>query len=143
MKKQIPVWLLIVCFLIFNLILLGYHKAYSQRNEEVAKEMEPYNPWQAPKAVIDNTINKVLPFDVPTDTKIKQDEELCFKECAQERDVLLQYSKTEVDKGYAWADYQKCVQECPEKVANQNKTFQGDSFNQEKQYPPGSAPSLE
>lgn len=143
-KQPVSIWLFIVCLSILSLVLFSFHKGYSQtRDEETAKEMEQYNPWQAPKSVIDNTVNQVLPFQIPTDSKIAMDERACFEGCAQERDRLLQESASELDRGHAWAQFQKCKSECPEKVANQNRAMEQDVFNKEERYPAGSAPSID
>lgn len=140
MEPQTSRWLFVIMSLVLGLVLFSALNGFSQtRDKETAKEVETYNPWKVPKAVIDNTVNQVSPIEIPTETKIRQDEDRCFKTCEKEKDELLKNSYTELDRGYSWATYQKCVKECPEKVANQNKAMQGGTFDEELRYPAGSA----
>lgn len=113
---------------------LGYGQT---RDEETAKEMEKLNPLKPAADVIDQTVNKVLPFEIPTESKLKQDEKICFESCKHERDYLLKKSSSEIDRGHSWAMFNKCRAECPEKVANENKSVNQDAFNQDR-YPAGS-----
>ena len=141
--KSYSIWLVSVCTLVFALSIFSY-KADSQmkRDEETAKEVDKINPMkpagEATKAVIDNTVNKVLPVEIPTDSKLVQDEKACYETCKQEKDKMLKSASTEVDKGRTWAQYHRCKSDCPEKVANKNREVERGVFNEER-YPAGSA----
>lgn len=132
-KGKIAIIMLFGFFMIAQGILIA-----QTRDEETANEMEKLNPLKPAADVIDNTVNKVLPFDIPTKSKIKEDEKICFEGCRHERDYLLKKSSSEVDRGHSWAMYNKCRSDCPEKIANENSTLNPDAFHQER-YPAGSA----
>ena len=143
-SKSSAVWLGLVCVTLFVLTLvLVRHSAFSQtRDEETAKEVEKINPLKpaadATKTVIDNTVNKILPIDIPTDSKLVQDEKACYDSCAQQKARSLKNSVNDVDRGHAWTAYRQCKSDCPEKVANKNRSTERDPFTKEERYPAGS-----
>ena len=106
--------------------------------DNLAKEVDKINPIKPVGRAIDQTVNKVSPIQIPTESKLVQDERACYQHCAQERDGLLRNSRSEVDRGQAWASYHKCQSSCPEKAANQNKDMERGAFSKDRN-PAGSA----
>ena len=137
--KSYALWLFFISLMICALTLVSATKnAHSQvtRDEETAKEVDKINPIKPVGEVIDQTINQVSPIKVPTESKLVQDERACYQSCTQERDGLLRKSRSEVDRGQAWASYHKCKSSCPEKAASQNKDMEPGARDR---YPTGSA----
>ena len=137
--KAYAVWLFFISLVICVLTLVSVAKdAHSQvkRDEETAKEVDKINPIKPVGEAIDKTVNKVSPIKVPTESKLVQDERACYQSCAQEKDALLKRSRSEVDRGQAWASYHKCKSSCPEKAASQNRDMERGTF--QDRYPAGS-----
>lgn len=138
--KSYAGWLFFISFVICALTWVSVAKdAHSQvkRDEETAKEVDKINPIKPVGEAIDKTINKVSPIKIPTESKLVQDERACYQSCASERDQLLRRSRSEVDRGHAWASYHKCKSLCPEQAASQNKGMERGSFSRDR-YPTGS-----
>ena len=139
--KSYALWLFFISLMICALTLVSVaNNSHSQvtRDEETAKEVDKINPIKPVGEAIDQTINKVSPIKVPTQSKLVQDERACYQSCAQERDAWLRKSRSEVDRGQAWASYHKCKSSCPEKAASQNKDMERGAFSRDR-YPTGSA----
>ena len=137
-------WLFLISFLIFALTVLSFEtKLHSQlkRTEEGAKELEQYNPGTAvkegTKKVLDNTVHQVLPFEIPTDSKLTKEEQLCYSNCKSRRDEALKASKDKGERGGAWTDYRSCVDQCPEKAASRTDGNRG-VFDEAGRVPAGS-----
>ncbi|MBI4040526.1 MAG: hypothetical protein HY390_01530 [Deltaproteobacteria bacterium] len=138
-------WFLILTVALFSLTLLSTLKsghAQMKRDETTAKEVDKINPVKpvkdATKKILDKTVHQVLPFEIPTDSKITKEEEACYRSCAQERDLNLKNSRDEVERGRAWALYRTCKDGCPEKAAAQTPTSERGVFGKEERTPAGS-----
>ncbi len=139
--KSYTLWLFFISLMICALTLVSAEKdarPQGTRDEETAKEVDKINPIKPVGEVIDQTINKVSPIKVPTESKLVQDERACYQGCANERDQLLRRSRSEVDRGQAWSSYHKCKSSCPEKAASQNRDVERGAFSKDR-YPAGSA----
>lgn len=134
-----------VVLLLIALLSLTGNDALTQakRSEATAEEVRSVNPLspaaEVTGTVLDNTVNQVLPFDMSTESQLVRDESDCYRSCEQERNRLIQQSSSEVDRGYAWNNYYRCKEECPEKAGSKNSAQSDRSVFSPERAPAGSA----
>lgn len=134
-----------VILLLIAVLSLTGNDALTQakRNEATAEEVKSVNPLtpaaEVTGAVLDNTVNQVLPFDMSTESQLVRDETDCYRSCQQQRDQLIKQSSSEVDRGYAWSSYYRCKEECPEKAGQKNSAQSDRSVFSPERAPAGSA----
>jgi hypothetical protein len=143
--KTYSSWLFIISFLIFALTVVSFnHLGYAQmqRDENMSKEVEKINPAtpvkDATKKVLDNTVHKILPIEIPTQSKLVEDEKSCYRACNASKDENLKAATDQFARGHAWSEYRSCKEDCPKKAAAISNEALGDGFSKDR-YPAGSA----
>ena len=123
-------WIVVLSIMILVMSLATSGKVSSQmkRDQDTAKEVEKINiltpTVRIGGKVIDNTVNQVLPFEVSTESQLVKNEQSCYDSCKKERDDYLGRHSNEADRGFAWNQYNKCVQTCPERAFHETEERQ-------------------
>ena len=123
-------WILILSIFIFILSMSTAGRVSSQmkRDQENAKDVEKINPLspavKVTGKVIDNTVGQVLPFDMSTESQLVKSEGDCYASCKQERDDYLTRHSSETERGFAWNQYHKCEESCPERAYHETEERQ-------------------
>ena len=121
-------WLLIVSIFVFAVALLVGKGGLAQlkRDEETAKEAKKVNPLtpvaKVTGTILDNTVNKVLPFELSTESQYVKHETECYESCERTKKEGLEKATTDFDRGRLWSDYQKCKEACPRQAAQKTES---------------------
>jgi hypothetical protein len=123
-------WLLAVGVIVLSLVISVDKVGFSdlKRDEGTAAAETSVNPLRPmiriSGEVIDNTVNKVLPFDVSTESQLVRHEKDCYRGCERVRDEGLKKYSNPADRGSAWKLYYECKEECPIEAANKAEAEQ-------------------
>lgn len=126
-EKEMSLYSGVVMMAIVSLSLFypSFIDAQFERDEGSAEEVQKVNPLtpaaEATGTVLDNTVNKVLPFDVSTESQLVKNEKDCYHSCGVQRDQLLKKSANSMDRGFAWKQYKECKKQCPQEAAKKNE----------------------
>ena len=121
-------WLVAVSLSVFVMMLIAEKVGLSQlkRDEETAKEAQKINPLspaaKVTGAVLDNTVNRVLPFDLSTESQYVKYEAECYQGCERNKDAALQKAASDFDRGRIWTEFNKCKENCPKEAAQRTET---------------------